>query len=353
MRASVSVTLLSAVSVLVPHMAAAQETATIVGLVTDSAGQPLRDVLVFIDDGVAATRTDQLGLFGLFSLPRERHALGYLRSGFAPRSFELDLSTGPDYRDVGVVALAPGGEPTAVFMGRVTDGDGGPGLAGAIVEINGRVVAETDQSGAFTAPATSVVWGANELTVRHRAFADRSMTDRIWVSNMSETFDLAVAMGVDPIPLPGVAVEVQSRVLAANGFYERQERIRSGVFLTREEIAERSPRGMGDVVARMLGVATSRSGRDTGSHADSNTGAPVAATSFGRAEDGRPCVPLIFLDGLRMGDLEAPAGVRSGLDQLVHPDDVEGVEIYDNVSGLPPRFSPIGAACGVVLIWTR
>jgi hypothetical protein len=356
-----------------PATAAAQETAAVVGLVTDADGRPLPEVLVFIDDGTAATLTDELGLYGLFALPLERHVIAYRRAGFAPRSFDLDLTTGGDYRDLGSLALEPGAEPTATFVGRVTDGQGGPGLAGATVELNGRVLAETDSTGAFAIAGNPVVWGANELTVRHRAFSDREVTDRVWVANETETFDFVVAMGVDPIPLPGVDVAVQSRVLAAAGFYERQEEHASAVFITREQIVDRNPTRMEDLFRGVLGAGMSRSMRQTGGGVDA-AGAPTASRSFGNAQDGTPCMPVFYLDGLLLGDLVEPGsstnqlngdglrsndplamrgGVGSELDRLVHPDDVEGVEVYESISDVPARFSPIGAVCGVIVIWTR
>jgi hypothetical protein len=360
---------------LAPPALSAQETGAVVGLVRDSRGQPLTDVLVYVGDGTAATLTDELGLYGLFALPRGPYVVSYRKAGYAPRSFDLDLSSGEDYRDLGAVVLEPGAEPTATFQGRVTDGQGGPGLAGATIEINGRVVAETDSTGAFSIPGSPVVWGANELVVRHRAFSDRSMTDRVWVANADETFDFVVAMGVDPVTLPGIDVEVRSRVLAAAGFYEREEEHRSAVFITREQIEERNPARMEDLFRGTLGSGMSRSMRQTSGGADASTGFPTAARSFGNAEDGRPCAPLFYLDGLLMGNLLGPdgggsnapgqdglrgddplaarGGIGSQLDQLLDPDQVEGVEVYESISDLPARFSPVGAVCGVVVIWTR
>jgi hypothetical protein len=334
-----------------PHEGTAQETAAVVGLVTDANGQPLPGVLVFIGDGTAATLTDELGLYGLFALPLERHVIGYRKAGFDPRSFDLDLTRGDDYRDLGAVALEPGAEPTATFVGRVTDGPNGPGLAGASVELNGQVVAESDSTGAFTVAGSAVVWGANELVVRHRAFSDRSVTDRVWVSNANETFDFVVAMGVDPIALPGVDVAVQSRVLAAAGFYERREEHRSAVFLTREQIAERNPTRIVDLFRGVLGPGFSRSMRSTTGGVDPSTGASTPARSFGNAEEGRPCVAVFYLNDLRMGDMDMSAGGQ--LDQLIHPDEVEGIEIYETISSVPARYSETGSVCGVVLIWTR
>jgi hypothetical protein len=359
--------------VLSSHDARAQGTVAVVGLVTDADGQPLQGVLVFIGDGTAATLTDELGLYGLFALPQERHVIGYRRAGFEPRSFDLDLTSGDDYRDLGSVALEPGAEPTATFVGRVTDGQDGPGLAGATVELNGQVVAVTDSTGTFRIAGNPVVWGANELTVRHQAFSDRSITDRVWVSNTSETFDFTVAMGVDPIALPGVDVAVQSRVLAAAGYYEREQQHESAVFIDREEIARRNPTRMEDLFRGVLGAGLARSMRQTGASTGSG-GTATASRSFGNAQDGTPCIPIFYLDGLQMGALNPPGGgtnqldgsgvrgndplsMRGGmgseLDRLVHPDQVEGIEVYESIADMPAQYAPVGSVCGVVLIWTR
>jgi hypothetical protein len=84
------------------------------------------------------------------------------------------------------------------------------------------------------------------------------------------------------------------------------------------------------------------------------TGAPTAAATFGNAEDGRPCLPISYLNGLRMGDVySTEVGLSSGLDQLVHPDDIEGIEIYESISRMPAEYAPVGSVCGVILIWTR
>jgi hypothetical protein len=320
----------------------AQANGTVVGLVTDSEGRPLSNVLVFVDDGAAATLTDSLGMFALSGLTAERHALGYRSGGYAPRSFALELSPGVNFRDVGTVVLQPGPEPNAGLTGRVTEGEDGPGLAGATVALNGRVVAVTDSTGAFSAPGSAVLWGTNELTIEHRAFSDRTVRDRVWVSNPSETFDFVVALGIVPVPVPGVDVPVISQRLADEGFYERREQYRSATFITREEILERNPRTMEDLYKRALnGAGMSRSNRSA-TGADPRTGAPTAATTFGRAEDGRPCVPLFFLNGLRLGN--APS---------LNPEDVEAVEIYESIARIPAQFSPVGAVCGVIVIWTR
>jgi hypothetical protein len=353
MRALLGAWVLGVMLAAFPHGIAAQGTGMVAGLVTDSDGRALPDVLVFVDDGASSAVTDQLGLFGLSGLSLEPHVLSYRKAGYAPRSFALDLSLGTDVLDVGTVVLQPGPEPTATLSGLVTEGEGGRGLAGATVALNGRVVATTDSTGAFFAPSSAVVWGTNELTVEHRAFSDRRVSDRIWVSNSDETLDLVVALDVVPVALPGLDVPGRSSRLAAEGFYERRERYESATFMSREEIAERNTRRTEDLFRGALGGAgMSRSSRSSAG-VDPATGQPTAAATFGNAEDGRPCLPIFYLNGLRMGDVYTGAGISSGLDQLVHPDDIEGIEIYESVSRMPAEYAPVGSVCGVILIWTR
>ena len=359
------------VMALAASAAGAQSTGAVVGLVTDSAGRALPDVLVFVDDGAVTTLTDTLGRFALTGLAPERHVLGYRHGGYAPRSFALDLSTATELLDVGTVVLRPGGEPTASLSGLVTEGESGRGLAGATVALNGRVVAVTDSTGAFSAPSSEVLWGANELTVEHRAFSDRSVSDRIWISHSDETLDLVVALDVVPIALPGLDVPGRSTRLAAEGFYERREQYRSATFMTREEIAERNPRRTEDLLRGALGGSgMSRTIRQTNPSLGP-AGSVTPAQSFGRAEEGAPCLPIFYMNGLRIGSLagapvSTPTGVSQGdavasqgssiaraLDQLVSPEEIEGIEIYESISRMPAEYAPVGSVCGVVLIWTR
>ena len=344
---------LCALLALIPHEARAQGIA-VAGSVSDSTGQPLSDVLVFVDDGNLSSLTDAAGLFILSGLSPEQHQIGYRRAGYAPRSFALDLSAGGDSLTIAPVVLRPGPDPTATLSGRVTDGEGGSGLAGATIELNGRVVAVSDSLGAFAAPGTPVVWGSNDVVVRHRAFSDRSVSGSIWVSTPRQFFGLVVAMEVVPVGLPEVPVTVQSAKLAAEGFYQRREELRgAGIFFTNAEITERNPRRLEDLLPRSIAGSGLRRGPRSAVGTDPVTGDPVPAQTFGLAEESEPCRPVFYMDGLRVGGVEAPAGVGSGLDQLVHPDEVEGIEIYESVSRLPPEYSPIGSVCGVILIWTR
>jgi hypothetical protein len=66
-----------------------------------------------------------------------------------------------------------------------------------------------------------------------------------------------------------------------------------------------------------------------------------------------PCWPAVWLDGQlvhpgRAGGRDDPAYI----DQLVHPVEIAGIEIYNSPASHPVQYNLYGA-CGVIVIWTR
>ena len=112
-----------------------------------------------------------------------------------------------------------------------------------------------------------------------------------------------------------------------------------GVQLTREDIEERGPMRLTDLLVTLPGV---RVGQGRG-------GAGARSISIGRALPG--CQVQIFLDGVQMN--RAGAGGSVLIDDLVSPFDVEVVEVFRGLGGIPAEFLTPQARCGVVAIWTR
>jgi hypothetical protein len=145
-----------------------------------------------------------------------------------------------------------------------------------------------------------------------------------------------VLLDVAPVALPGVTVDADaapaiSPRLESRGFYERMEDSSNGVFWTAQQIIERDPDDWDDL---LRGVRFPRT---------------RAATSFGRTqtgECGRTAQPIAFLDGAHVGYLDV-------LVESVRPENIEGLEIYRSVAGLPVQFNVMGAECGVVVVWLR
>ncbi len=62
---------------------------------------------------------------------------------------------------------------------------------------------------------------------------------------------------------------------------------------------------------------------------------------------GRTCPPLVFVDGVQMGNTET-----WDVDHLAVAD-IEAVEAYGSGAVIPPQFNATGSKCGVIVIWRR
>ena len=327
-------------------------TGALTGTVVDSANQPVGEVLVFVDEGPNSTTTGTVGAFRLEDVPAGTHLLNFRKAGFAPRSFNLALSPNEDRRDVGVIVLEAGPDPTATFTGTVTDGVSGRPIAGAVVELNGDVVTRTADNGVFLLWEVPISWGSNELNVGHIAFSD--LAGEFWIVNPSETLDFSATLDPLPIEVGGVVAEVArtpSVPVRLQRFYDRLER-GIGQYVTREEIEARDPPAITDVLRGVSGVTVAEGpyGREIYFRRRTITFRPGAA----RDQDPECASPLIFLDGSFVGGGGRPSFSNYiNLDDLVDPDNLEGIEIYDGPARMPAQFNRTGSGCGVISLWTR
>jgi Carboxypeptidase regulatory-like domain len=119
-----------------------------------------------------------------------------------------------------------------------------------------------------------------------------------------------------------------------NGF-NRRRTAGFGHYYDAAEVERIAPLETSDLVARVPGVHSSTMGLDR--------------SILMRGAQGKYCAPPIYLDGFlqwRMGFAE--------LDMLVHPNQIEAIEVYSSSIGVPPEFMQgYDATCGVVAVWTR
>jgi vitamin B12 transporter len=125
-------------------------------------------------------------------------------------------------------------------------------------------------------------------------------------------------------------------------------RMRSGfgTYFTREDIQRLKPTYMSDLVTRVPGLWVATSGRGTERQIYSNRNAGGL---------GRDCPAQIFVDGRLMNPRLGGVGevVGMSLDEAVHPNDVEGIEIYRGLATVPAEFLTPDARCAVIAVWTR
>lgn len=231
------------------------------------------------------------------------------------------------------VALSPGAtvtaqeEPVGRIVGRVVDQEKGHPVEGVELRIRGTgLMRVSDPAGKFIFEAVPA--GTRVLEVSHLAY--RVRTDSIQVLP-GETLELEVTLSPDPVRLDPLVVTVRSKVLEASGFYMRRDQGLSGVLLTREQIEERRPARLTDLFVSIPGVRLA--------HRD-GVGASVVVFPRGNLMEGETCFPDVWVDGI----------ITSIVDlDLFHPDQVEGLEVYQG-AGTPLRYN---SACGAILIWTH
>ena len=296
------------IACLPPLVQAQEPSGTVVtGTVVDSANQPISGVLVFMD-GVSPVLTGAVGAFRLEIDRLGTYVLSLRKAGFAPRTFRLPITRneGAD-REVGVIMLEPGPDPTGTVSGRVTDRIRGEPVRNALVEVNGNMVAVTNADGTFNVLQVPLAWGPNQFHVSRLSYTDA--TSELWLVNPDDWFALDVALIPVPVGvLPEIVVEADRTLM---------------------------------VYGRMRLAARIHEMR-----ADGLTNVQV---TFSRASQGfgEPCAsPDIYLDG---------AVVQGGffLNDLLNPDQIEGIEVYRSTTTTPPQFQKPGSTCGSIVIWTR
>lgn len=147
------------------------------------------------------------------------------------------------------------------------------------------------------------------------------------------------ALTIDPLTVTAREGPRRIPALATRGFYDRERR-GLGDFLHREDIERGSPIRLSQVLDRVVGTTLIR-GR--------NGDVVVFDRSWGTGMLRNPgdslCPPRIYLDGIAIATLT--------VDNVVQPESVEAVELYHGASQIPVQYNDSGAACGVILIWTR
>jgi hypothetical protein len=160
-----------------------------------------------------------------------------------------------------------------------------------------------------------------------------------------ETVEVRLPLSEQAVALQPVTVTARQQPpriarLGMVGFYDREAQ-GFGRFLRREEIERPGVRDVAEVVGRLPGTTLITSYQ--GSVVYFARAATVRAFTAGSTR----CLPDVYLDGVRV-----TYGI-TGLSGLVPLEHVEAIEAYSGPSQTPVQWSGTGAACGVIVIWTR
>jgi hypothetical protein len=251
-----------------------------------------------------------------------------------------------------------------IIHGTVVDGTSGATVRGAhiaLLDLEGRTlgVAQSDSDGKFALRAPGE--GRYLLRATHFAYV-HAVTPAFEVS-AAASVAIAFQLAPDPVRFDPLSVVVERREqrLEIAGFYQRQ-RLAFGKFITREKIAASPAISLTDLLRRYPGVQVV---------IDPNS-LETDLILRGTTSDDR-CYPSVAIDGMvvRAGGFakqllgqflppsekeEEKAGVsiEFGLDTLAPPlDEIEAIELYPSLAGLPPFLVGRASPCGAVVIWTR
>ncbi len=227
---------------------------------------------------------------------------------------------------IGLLASRLGAQ--GVIDGVVTDTSLVP-IAGASVTVVGsRVGARTDAAGHFR--LRELVAGRHVLIIQRLGYVAASeILDVVAGDTTRPSILLAPVvhtLGPVSVEAPAMSMKMQE--------FDLRRKAGEGQFMTQEEIRARNSVTIIDLLRTFKGVALGSDGR------------PVNR----RSPDimGRVCTFQYYVDGV-------PFPLARGSIDLPPPNDLAGIEVYQNSATIPLRYkSTNGAAfCGVILLWTR
>jgi len=157
-----------------------------------------------------------------------------------------------------------------------------------------------------------------------------------------ETVARTITLRGEPVALAGVSGTAarNDQTLARHGFYNRQ-RAGFGAFMTGETIDRLRPARTVDLFRRMRGFSVIQTRR----------GYYEIVTNRGPSNMSGSCDgPLIFLDNILV---PARSSSREDMLTFINPESIAGIEAYPSPATVPAQYNITGAACGVVLLWTK
>ena len=316
-----------------------REIVAITGRVIDAVtGGPIEGVAVVLEGTGLRFETNAAGEFTVDRIAIGGYRLQLTHPEYNPAVGDFNVLRAGGFQTSMAPVILSGSEVITGIMGVLSDRESGAPLAGARVQLDGGQGGTlTDGRGRFMMEELAAGW--HVIGFSQFGYATRS--DSIEVIRGRVT-NVQASLSVDPVQLAPLEVVVERREVALQktGFYERQSE-GFGEFIDREDIEFRSPSEMTDMFQGIPGVLVAASGIDQ-----------TIVLRSGRIGDleGNYCYPRVYLDDIlvhRGGD--EPAGI----DHLLTPGVVAGVEIYPSTAGMPAQYSSTGASCGVILIWTR
>jgi hypothetical protein len=232
---------------------------------------------------------------------------------------------------LGVVVEEDTREPVRGALVRVLGSDGSP-AGSAVTDAHGRFrIHHPDRGSSYT------------LRVEHLAYSPSEGAVRF---DRDDQLRVEVALSTRAIELEGITVTERRRgALADAGFYDRMAH-GMGVFVEVDEMHRQRASRAGDYLMgqRMIRTVSPRPYVED---------VRIAGTERISESGFRDCQPAIYMDGALVRRAGEPRDEDLVFNDIVSASHIAGIEVFRRSTEVPPRYSGAGAACGVILVWTR
>ena len=228
-----------------------------------------------------------------------------------------------------ICAANAGAQVPATVRGVVLHGETRSPVEAVRVSIVGTALAAlTDSAGGFL--IDGITPGLRVLQARSVGYVAGT-----WLIELRDAQVVRDTFVLDPIAVTIEAVTVRGEAVdwRSEAGFERRRLAGNGFFFTREDIYQRQPRTVADVMRTVPGVTTTCRGYGNN-----------CVITMSRSSRGR-CQPEYFLDG-------HPATFSTGANFPIDVAAIRGVEVYRNEFETPVELQRLGLRCGVIAIWT-
>lgn len=252
------------------------------------------------------------------------------------------------------LSLVAGTASAQLVQGLVLEDSTGVPVAGAVVELlarNGRLMMGTrsEADGTFVLRPSP---GRYYLKTSHPSYL--GLDSLALTVPRGDLLGVELRMGRAAIPLRPLVVRASERPAGLAGFEQRRRQPTAhAYFITRKDIEEHAAAARTtDLLRAVPGVEIVPVKRGGNSLVAADPRTPIQQTIQRvyvinlRGRVGN-CQPALFLDGMRVSQF-----MDAGIDEVLQPDMIEGVEIYPGSASLPSGFDAPNT-CGAVLFWSR